>query len=181
MIELNCSYEESKKILDLGYDFGKKFGDVYKKRDCPDKYILVEYYKVKAQEYMRVPEEYFNTDVEKFTLERQSIDYEDSLYNNKHNEYFVQGEMFCNPNEEGFVPIVPKAALEACLPDIVDAYHGDLAWYIPRNPLEYRLCRDGDLLTSLLLEEFDSACEAFIWCHENYPEELRKKFEEVMK
>lgn len=180
MIELNCSYEESKKILDLGYDFGKKFGDVYKKRDCPDKYILVEYYKVKAQEYMRVPEEYFNTDVEKFTLERQSIDYEDSLYNNKHNEYFVQGEMFCNPNEEGFVPIIPKAALEACLPDIVDAYHGDLIWYTPRNPPEYRLCRDGDSVTSLLLEEFDSIYEAFIWCHENHPKELKKKFEEVM-
>jgi len=29
-------------------------------------------------------------------------------------------------------------------------------------------------------DRFDSAYEAFLFCHENYPEELKKKFDEVM-
>ena len=183
MIDLNCSYEESKKILDLGYDFGKKFGDVYKKKDCPDKYILVEYHKMKAQEFSQVSEKYFDTDVEQFTLERQSIDYEDSLYNNKHIEYFEQGEMFCNPNKEGFVPIIPKAALEACLPDFlcVKDFYGEL----DRSRFVKRLCNgmiDLNSQDSMTVSHywFKSAYKAFTWCHENYPEELKKKFNEVM-
>lgn len=141
MIELNCSYEESKKILELGYDFSPV---------C-DRFVQ-ELAKLKEPEYIE-QEQFLVTIFRTETNQRMS----DSL-----------------------IPIIPKAALEACLPDIVDAYHGDLTWYIPRNPLEYRLCRDGDLVTSLLLEEFDSAYEAFIWCHEHHPEELRKKFKEVM-
>jgi hypothetical protein len=36
------------------------------------------------------------------------------------------------------------------------------------------------LKPTVLLEPFNSAYEAFIWCHENYPEELKAKFDEVM-
>jgi hypothetical protein len=36
-------------------------------------------------------------------------------------------------------------------------------------------CRDESLT-----EEWFSSFEAFLWCHENYPEELKAKFEEVM-
>ena len=142
MIELNLTHKESKKILELGYDFSPV---------C-DRFVQ-ELAKLKEPEYIE-QEQFLVTIFRTETNQRMS----DSL-----------------------TPIVPKAVLEACLPDIVDAYHGDLAWYIPRNPLEYRLCRDGDLVTSLLLEEFDSIYEAFIWCHENHPEELKKKFDEVMK
>ena len=141
MIELNLTHKESKKILELGYDFSPV---------C-DRFVQ-ELAKLKEPEYIE-QEQFLVTIFRTETNQRMS----DSL-----------------------TPIVPKAVLEACLPDIVDAYHGDLAWYIPRNPLEYRLCRDGDLVTSLLLEEFESAYEAFMWCHENYPKELKKKFEEVM-
>ena len=141
MIELNLTYEESKKILELGYDFSPV---------C-DRFVQ-ELAKLKEPEYIE-QEQFLVTIFRTETNQRMS---------------------------NSLTPIVPKAVLEACLPDIVDAYHGDLAWYIPRNPLEYRLCRDGDLVTSLLLEEFDSAYEAFIWCHEHHPEELRKKFKEVM-
>lgn len=140
MIELNCSYEESKKIFDLGYDFSK--------------ICTIFTYAAKVS-FFKIP---MTNNV-----------YTDGM------KFYEEGSV------EGFVPIIPKAALEACLPDIVDAYHGDLIWYTPRNPPEYRLCRDGDSVTSLLLEEFDSIYEAFIWCHENHPEELKKKFEEVMK
>lgn len=184
MIELNCSYEESKKILDLGYDFGKKFGDVYKKRDCPDKYILVECHKMKAQEFSQVSEKYFDTDVEKFTLERLSRDCDDSLYNNKHNEYFEQGEIFCNPNEEGFVPIISEAVLAKCLPDIKES-----GWYINASSVKLIYeggcadnCKTGIFyLHDMVVQEFDSAHEAFTWCHEKYPEKLKAKFEEVIK
>lgn len=169
MIELNCSYEESKKILELGYDFGKKFGDMYQKKGCSDKYILVEYYKIKAQEHIQITEKYFDTDVEKFTLERQSSDYEDSLYNSKHYEYFELGEMFCNPNSEGFVPIIPKAALEACLPEL-----SNCIW--SRNITIGWIVQDLDPH----LRKFRSIFKAFTWCHENYPEELKAKFDEVM-
>ena len=178
MIDLNCSYEESKKILDLGYDFGKKFGDLYKKKDCPDKYILVECHKMKAQEFSQVSEKYFDTDVEQFTLERQSIDYEDSLYNNKHIEYFEQGEMFCNPNKEGFVPIIPKAALEDCLPDYILKKGCNLFYHVHKFMGELYWANSRD--ESLTDDWFNSAFKAFIWCHEHYPEELKKKFNEVM-
>lgn len=141
MIELNLTHKESKKILELGYDFSPV---------C-DRFVQ-ELAKLKEPEYIE-QEQFLVTIFRTETNQRMS---------------------------NSLTPIVPKAVLEACLPDIVDAYHGDLAWYIPRNPLEYRLCRDGDLVTSLLLEEFDSAYEAFIWCHEHHPEELRKKFKEVM-
>ena len=157
MIELNLTYEESKKILELGYDFAPvctKF-ELYE----ADGLEAEKRYTKKIVYGEKVSEETVRS---KYTLIGD--------------ESWFQGKAWV----QDFIPIIPKAALEACLPDIVDAYHGDLAWYIPRNPLEYRLCRDGDLVTSLLLEEFDSACEAFIWCHENYPEELKKKFEEVM-
>jgi hypothetical protein len=181
MIELNLTYEESKKILELGYDFGRKFGDTYKKRDCPHKYILVNYEKIKAQDYCQVAEKYHGTYLERFTLERQSIDYEDSLYNNKHNEYFELGEILCNPNSEGFVPTIPKAALEACLPE----HEEDGIWYIwlgytrcmTQSPDE---CDTSSLEHFLSNPDINSAYEAFLWCHENYPEELTAKFDEVM-
>lgn len=153
MIELNCTYEESKKILELGYDFSKVcWTSLYEYRDQHN--LNKTCIKIHVH----------GTGLS-LTLIEDQIRYQMGKYG-------IVGSL---------TPIIPKAALEECLPDIVDAYHGDLAWYIPRNPLEYRLCRDGDLVTSLLLEEFDSACEAFIWCHENYPEELKKKFEEVMR
>ena len=142
MIELNLTHKESKKILELGYDFSPV---------C-DRFVQ-ELVKLKEPEYIE-QEQFLVTIFRTETNQRMS---------------------------NSLTPIVPKAVLEACVPDIVDAYHGDLAWYIPRNPLEYRLCRDGDLVTSLLLEEFDSAYEAFIWCHEHHPKELKRKFKEVMK
>ncbi len=182
MIELDLSYEESKKILELGYDFGRKFGDIYKKRDCPHKYILVNYEKIKAQDYCQVAEEYHGTYLERFTLERQSIDYEDSLYNSKHNEYFELGEILSNPNSKGFVPIIPEAALEKCLPEIKES-----GWYASRNRIQLIYeggctdnCQTGIYyLHEMVIKEFDSAFEAFLWAHDHYPKELKKKFDEV--
>lgn len=174
MIELNLTYEESKKILELGYDFSKICVGWSTEHT---KYIkvgnkLIEPRLVEELELAHNQELHPNNFLWNYSLEFSEVE---SKIHDFINPWAIDWITYYPP-----IPIVPKAVLEACLPDIVDAYHGDLAWYIPRNPLEYRLCRDGDLVTSLLLEEFDSAYEAFIWCHENYPEELRKKFKEVM-
>lgn len=151
MIELNCSYEESKKILELGYDFSKictKF-ELHQ-----DKEIKVCYGEKVSRETIR----------NQYTL----ID---------DNPWF-QGKAWV----QGFIPIIPKAALEACLPDInpsnderlpdldtsrlrVSKYHTDMC----------------DREHEEIIREFSSVFEAFIWCHNNYPEELKRKFKEVME
>ena len=195
MIELDLSYEESTKILELGYDFGRKFGDIYKKRDCPHKYMLVNYEKIKAQDLLsQIEEKYHDTYIERFTLERQSRDYEDSLYNNKHNEYFELGEILSNPNSEGFVPMIPKGALEKCL---INKIFGNVALsnktpicygrrfekiFDKGCPSEFSVWEitGGDSIQGGLTTYFPSVFEAFLWLHENYPEELKKKFDEVM-
>jgi hypothetical protein len=204
MLELNCTYEESKKILELGYDFGRNFGDIYKKRNCSHKYILVNCEKIKAQDLLsQLEEKYHDTYIERFTLERLSIDYEDSLYNNKHNEYFELGEILCDPNSERFVPIIPEAALEKCLPEFktnkawfsmaLDEYEEERTFYwafytavtIPssntkRPRLLMRYVKNQMLYENMHSVYFKSAFEAFLWLHENYPDELKAKFDEVM-
>lgn len=158
MINLNLTYEESKKILELGYNFAS----------ICTKFELYE------ADGLEIEKRYTKKIVYGEKVSEETVR---SQYTLIGDEPWFQGKAWV----QDFIPIIPKAALEACLPDIVDAYHGGLIWYTPRNPPEYRLCRDGDSVTSLLLEEFDSVYEAFLWCHENYPEELKKKFEEVMK
>jgi hypothetical protein len=189
MIELDLSYEESKKILELGYDFGRKFGDIYKKRDCPYKYILVNYEKIKAQDYLyQIEEEYYDTHVERFTLEMQSIDYEESIFDDlKLHEHFKLGEIFNDSNSKGFVPIIPKAALLMALPSfergIVSKDHEHLSFEIGSD---FRFAYLKETHSGKTVKNFSSDDEnpalikAFLWVHENYPEELKKKFDEVM-
>ena len=141
MIELNCSYEESKKILELGYDFSKvcwKTGyywdEAYLEHTCGTG-LLIE-----TQAY-RIS------------------------YLNDH-----------KGNTRDHTPIIPKAALEACLKI-------DLPTHSQYSYRYFEKCcgdDDIDLEGSKNLIKFNSAYEAFMWCHENYPEELKKKFNEVM-
>ncbi len=127
MLELNCSYEESKKILELGYDFS---------------YICYEY---------------------------------------QEDEHSYPCRSHPSEVPEG-IPIIPKAALEACLPEFKDQ-----RWFghtlFDMEMMEY----SPDLISIAYSNlrksykcDFKSALEAFLWCHENYPEELKKKFDEVM-
>lgn len=130
MIKLNCTYEESKKILELGYDFTEICTE-WQDRELSTPCITDKY---------KLP------------------------------------ETAC--------PIIPKAALEACLPTTLsfgfneDVYlmyeYCDKEFQYYQSPDYY--CSDGKIYYSS-----KSAYEAFLWCHENYPEELKKKFEEVMK
>ena len=144
MIELNLTYEESKKILELGYDFAPV---------C-DRFIE-ELSRLKKPEY--IEQEYFQVTIFRTEINQRMSD--------------------------SLTPIIPKAALEACLPTTLsfgfneDVYlmyeYCDKEFQYYQSPDYY--CSDGKIYYSS-----KSAYEAFIWCHENYPEELKKKFEEVM-
>lgn len=139
MIELNCSYEESKKILELGYDFSR----VCTRFECRDDDDIKVVYGEKVTE---------DTIRNQYTL----ID----------NEPWFQGQAWC----QGFIPIILKAALEKCLPELSGS-----TWLKNLRTNWVILDLDPHII------KLESIFEAFIWCHENYPEELRKKFEEVMK
>ena len=160
MIELNCSYEESKKILELGYDFspvcatfsasgktsshGLPFATMIINPSLKGVGHLENLNHLKSLPYMRLDKE---IDIDSIT------------------------------------PIIPKAALEACLPDKLDIASLDNCVFVKNIDLktislfyffeDYYSCYEEQ-------KEFKSAYEAFIWCHEHYPEELKKKFNEVM-
>lgn len=163
MIELNLTYEESKKILELGYDFASVCTKFEVKTD-------IEYHVnygiiIKSDKWNRIEIESNRVIQDNGKLEHgQRIAF--------------------NPLS---IPIIPKAALEACLPD--DGNLKGLKWFgcSLYNPLYlFNLPNDGGLqytinLSSFRVKSFKSAFEAFAWCHEHYPEELKKKFEEVMR
>ncbi|CAB4144724.1 hypothetical protein UFOVP457_64 [uncultured Caudovirales phage] len=181
MIELNCTYEESKKILELGYDFSPL---------CP-------FYRVVKGKSISI----FNG-IE-FILNRGLIDRLESellveldreeIHPNLGKSYrksLVEKNIF-----DEIIPIIPKAALEACLPLELPILNENIdeSWklYLLKNlygagTISYQkiLSLPADEIYKIHRADWDklivSAFEAFTWCHENYPEELRKKFDEVM-
>ena len=144
MIELNLTYEESKKILELGYDFSKV---CWKSQYSYNQEVLLEH-------------------THGTGLPLSSI------------EYRVKYEVDKYGIATDITPIIPEAALEKCLPDysFIDAANRKLScrWYghIP-------ICNEAYALNNIHLHH-KSGYEAFMWVHENYPEELKKKFDEVM-
>ena len=131
MIELNLTHKESKKILELGYDFSPV---------C-DRFVQ-ELAKLKEPEYIE-QEQFLVTIFRTETNQRMS----DSL-----------------------IPIIPKAALEACLPELSGS-----TWLKNLKTNWIILDLDPHII------KLESIFEAFTWCHKNYPKELKKKFEEVMR
>ena len=150
MIELNLTYEQSKKIFELGYDFTPI---------CRD-FELHEEEKIT-----------------KFVLVERYDDGVVTLYDCSEHESYIY-----STKSWWITPIIPKAALEACLPNLYteSEYSGDVKFFTltKRSGHTFWWVSSDDEC----LETFPhSAYEAFIWCHEKYPEELRNKFEEVMK
>lgn len=175
MIELNLTYEESKKIFELGYDFSKICDFAWVTMNTNETPVLV------CQ----------NSEIQYLLFAQKIYDFQTAL---------IQKQ----PIE--IIPVIPKAASEACLPEfttnkawfslVKDSYPETRTHYwifetpktIPqsdtwdRSPrLLMRYVKKQMLYENLHSAYFKSAYEAFIWCHENYPEELKKKFEEVMK
>jgi hypothetical protein len=155
MIELNCSYEESKKILELGYDFSKVcWKSLYEYRD-------------------------------QYNLNRTFIKIH--IHGTHLSLASIEDEIKHRMSKYGIIdlvtPIIPKAALEKCLPAGLsfgfteygylryDYDVGEFQYY--ENPDYYY--DDGKIHYSSKFEY-----EIFTWLHENYPEELKAKFDEVM-
>ena len=136
MIELNCSYEESKKILELGYDFSKVCW--------------------KSQYWYNsdgIAEHIHGTGLLLSTI-----------------EYRIKSNGCKDAVITGVIPIIPKAALEACLPELSGSI-----WLKNLRTNWMILDLDPHII------KLESIFKAFLWCHENYPEELKRKFKEVMK
>jgi hypothetical protein len=123
MLELNLSYEQSKKIKELGYDFS-------------------------------------------------SICYEC-----QNEDDFEPRRLDINDTPEG-VPIIPEAALEKCLPDYT-RYESDFTW-AGHTSISLKYGTGEDLTIENYTTQYESGYEAFLWCHEKYPEELKAKFNKVM-
>lgn len=143
MIELNLTYEESKKILELGYDFSKVCVGWSTEHT---KYIkvgnkLIEPRLVEELELAHNQELHPHNFLWNYSLEFSEVE---SKIQDFINPCAVDWITYSPP-----IPIIPKTALEACLPDF------------------------------LCVKDF--YYEAFLWCHEKYPEELKKKFKEVMR
>ena len=156
MIELNCSYEESKKILELGYDFSPV---------CPFYRVV----KANSISLYNGIEFIFNLGlIDRLESEVLAELEREQIHPNLGKNYrksLLEKNIFTE-----IIPIVPKAALEACLPDLSGS-----TWL-------------KNLRTNLVILDLDphiikleSIFEAFTWCHKNYPKELKKKFEEVMR
>ena len=156
MIELNCTYEESKKILELGYDFSKIcWKSLYEYRD---QYNL-------NQTFIRI--HLHGTGLSLTSIEDE-IKYRMSKYG-------IVGLV---------IPIIPKAALEDCLPKKVgiDALYFRKFYKTTYSEEEFEVYQAGvnELESNAVIFSSSSIYEMFIWLHENYPEELKKKFDEVM-
>ena len=141
MLELNCTYEESKKILELGYDFSE----------------VCTFFTDGNPNYVKINEGlYLPT-------------YADVC------DGVINGGIYAGSLPAGSVPLIPKAALEECLPRNLNAY--PFSSHLVRKLEKFGYRRNGKEYSYI---NFDSAFEAFLWCHENYPEELKVKFDEVM-
>jgi hypothetical protein len=167
MIELNCTYEESKKILELGYDFSPM---------CPFYRVV----KGKSISIFNGIEFIPNLGlVERLESEVLAELGRKEIHPNigkSYRKHLLEKNIFIE-----ITPLIPKAALEACLPE----HEEDGIWYIwlgytrcmTQSPDE---CDTSSLEYFLPNPDINSPYEAFLWCHENYPEELKKKFDEVM-
>ena len=157
MIELNLTYEESKKILDLGYDF-RRVSSVFVNEQG-------RFYN-RANNYLAVAR-----DITLYEID-QRPDLIPAFFR------FI----------DHLTPIIPKGALEACLPELEEERHviNARVWlgkdlYAVQEDCIYSLDSDGSGYGSYDLERlkdqgFNSAFEAFTWCHEHYRKELKDKF-----
>lgn len=153
MIELNLTYGESKKILELGYDFSSACTKFELKTDIEYKVV-----------YGRIVKRNDRTEIESSeTMEGDG------------RVVHLRSRSMLDPL---MVPIIPKAALEKCLPDYLLKKGCNLFYHVHKFMGELYWANSRD--ESLTDDWFNSAFKAFLWVHENYPEELKAKFNEVM-
>ncbi len=157
-MELNLTYEESKKILEFGYDF-RSICTKFEFRENEEATTLTFLYSCGEIVTMWNP--------------RMSEPY----------SYHLKSIPAL-----GIIPLIPKAALLMSLPffeeGLVYKYHGHLSFQIDSNFqfIHLKETCSGEVVELFLSDNENPALiKVFLWCHENYPEQLRAKFEEVMK
>lgn len=169
MIELNLSYEQSKKILNLTYEQSKKILELgYDFNE-----VCLEFQEIKTNtKFKRVNETQAisdGTDLNDLTCE--NVEWHDLTYSNTIGKWLI--------------PIIPKAALEACLPACIVDWKQKRTFYLSydgyKTPYYRKSYEKPDGTIGSSYTAYESAYKAFLWCHENYQEELKNKFEEVMK
>jgi hypothetical protein len=154
MLELNYTYEESKKILELGYDFSS---------------VCTKFEFRENEEATTLTFLYSCGEIVTMWNPRMSEPY----------SYHLKSSP-----ASGIIPIIPKAALEACLPFKVgiDARYFRKFYKTTYSEEEFEVYQAGvnELESNAVIFSSSSIYEMFTWLHENYPEELKAKFEEVM-
>jgi hypothetical protein len=154
MLELNYSYEESKKILELGYDFSS---------------VCTKFEFRENEEATTLTFLYSCGEIMTMWNPRMSEPY----------SYYLKSSP-----ASGIIPLIPKAALEACLPFKVgiDARYFRKFYKTTYSEEEFEVYQAGvnELESNAVIFSSSSIYEMFTWLHENYPEELKKKFDEVM-
>jgi hypothetical protein len=150
MIELNLTYEESKKILDLGYDF-RRVSNIFVNEQG-------RFYN-RANNYLAVAR-----DITLYEID-QRPDLIPAFFR------FI----------DHLTPIIPKAALEACLPNYLMKKGGEKKTWI--SSYHVYKCRESfwweNTQGETLTDDVYFLIKAFIWCHEHYPKELKDKFNEL--
>jgi hypothetical protein len=154
MLDLNLTYYESRHILELGYDFSPVCATFSARGRFADG---LDYATMLINPYLQQVGYLKDLNHFKELLQNDEIDF------------------------DSITPIIPYDALAKCLPE----HEGDGIWYIwlgytrcmTQSPDE---CDTSSLEYFLPNPDINSAYEAFLWCHEKYPEELRAKFKEVM-
>jgi hypothetical protein len=147
MIELNLTYEESKKILSLGYDF-RRASNVF----------INEQGRIynRANNYLAVAR-----DITLYEIDKRP-DLIPAFFR------FI----------DHLTPIIPKAALEECLPNHLIKKGDEKKTWISRYHA-YK-CKESfwweNTHYETLTDDLFSLIEAFTWCHEHYPKELKEKF-----
>jgi len=169
-MELNLSYEQSKEILELGYDFSSICTKSELKTDT---------------EYRVV----YGRPVERGS--RKEIESSESMEGDGRIVHLRNRSML----DPLMIPIIPEAALLKCFPDLEEEPHIKNArvWlgkdlYLDSEDCIYLGDIDGDgigygsyFLERLKDQEFKSGYEAFLWCHRHYPEKLKAKFTKELK
>jgi hypothetical protein len=182
MIQLNLTYEESKMILDLGYDFSKVCVEwqfnFYPPGGDPNKCKITKWFKL--GEYLVNP-----TLIGMLT--HQEVDLLNAYTYDLEEVYADVKSYMLGDEYTPLIPIIPKAVLEACLPEYKGYDHDSVITYRWAGHTSMRsvcFCQftdDKHMELEDFIHQHKSAYEAFMWCQENYPEDLKKKFSEVMQ
>lgn len=160
MIELNLNYEQSKKILKLGYDFSEV---------CWKSWYRGKYADGEARQ-----EHLHDTGKSIHTIEAR-IRSEIGMYG------ILQEVIPIIPKA------AVKECIPTLIVDVKQKHIYQLN-YSGKKEISLDLNSSNENLTISLAEgykashvPFCSVFGAFLWCHEKYPEKLREKFEEVLK